>query len=179
MGFLAVGSRCSRLREGFFSAVALAARKTSFELQIGGSIGTRLANRAHGQQCKHLDDWWSCSTPHPPTHTAPMADSALRSQYYCYGRSRINAASPQAQRATKTSGKGVPREPLSELPGSGPLQGKLKPPARVSLSPTKLDTVILAALEIEPIESPHVACVQQAVEPKETRELNLEQRYAS
>ena len=110
-----------------------------------------------------------------------MVDSASRPQYYCYGRSQINGLSASPQRASKTSGKRVLREPLSELPGSGPLQGKLKPPARVSLSPTKLETV-MAALEIEPIESPpHVAfaCVQQAVEPKETRELSLERRYAS
>ena len=109
-----------------------------------------------------------------------MVDSASRAQYYCYGRSQINGLSASPQRATKTSGKHVPREPLSELPGSGPLQGKLKPPARVSLSPTKLETV-MAALETEPVDSPHVAlaCLQQAVEPKETRELNLEQRYAS
>jgi len=119
--------------------------------------------------------------PNPPSRTVSMVDSASRPQYYCYGRSQINGLSASPQRASKTSGKRVLREPLSELPGSGPLQGKLKPPARVSLSPTKLETV-MAALEIEPIESPpHVAlaCVQQAVEPKETRELSLERRYAS
>ena len=127
--------------------------------------------------------------PHPPTHIGPMMDSAPRRQYsYCYGRvrtgARINGLSALQQGATKhvaSAGKSASREPPSELPGSGPLQGKLKPPTRrVSLSPTKLETV-MAALEIEPIESPHaaLACVQQSVEPKETRELSLERRFAS
>ena len=174
-------ARDARVRAFFSYRLAAQTSFDRFELQSAAQSASGWPATLMVSSASTLMTGGAALLPNPPSRTVSMVDSASRPQYYCYGRSQINGLSASPQRASKTSGKRVLREPLSELPGSGPLQGKLKPPARVSLSPTKLETV-MAALEIEPIESPpHVAlaCVQQAVEPKETRELSLERRYAS